>query len=171
MPSGVAMWVSMEAVATDTNSDDEEQFLEHGRELADALEVALPGWVERSVRRLIEASGAPVESAALDAARTAGAAAAADVGGRVRELLRLDVDVQVTNPLSLVREAVAYPTEVLRRAGVPAVPRDRFAEERFPHDIYDLAPASFADVDPSLVDVGIQWGAAKAFVHRARHRG
>jgi hypothetical protein len=49
------------------------------------------------------------------------------------------------------------------------VERDPFAERAFPDDLYDLSPASFADVDPELAEVAITWGAAKAFVHKRRH--
>jgi hypothetical protein len=59
---------------------------------------------------------------------------------------------------------------VLRAAGVPPVRRDEFAEHAFPDDVYDLAPASFADVDPSLHEPGLVWGAAKAHVHLSRRR-
>ena len=45
------------------------------------------------------------------------------------------------------------------------------AEESFPDDDYDLAPASLADVDPDLVELGVAWGAAKAMAHRRRHGG
>ena len=75
-----------------------------------------------------------------------------------------DVDQQWTNPLDLVRRAVSFPTDVLRKAGVAPVARDSFAVEVFPDDVYDLAPASFADVDPALSEAGIEWGAAKAHV-------
>jgi hypothetical protein len=40
----------------------------------------------------------------------------------------------------------------------------------FPDDVYDLTPASFADVDPALHEPGLVWGAAKAHVHLARRR-
>jgi len=33
-----------------------------------------------------------------------------------------------------------------------------------------LAPAAFEDVAPELRDPGIEWGAAKAFVHLRRRR-
>ena len=69
-----------------------------------------------------------------------------------------------------MRSAVRYPTEVLAAAGVPPVVRDAFAVEAFPDDLYDLTPGSFTDLDPDLGDVGIAWGAAKAFVIRARHQ-
>lgn len=140
-----------------------------GAELAGAVEAALPAWVERSVRRLLVAFTGRADPAVLVEAAAAGRAAAADVGGRVRALLETDIDGQRGNPLAILRSAVAYPTEVLRRAGVPPVVRDAFAEAAFPDDVYDLAPASFADVDPSLHEPGLAWGAAKAWAHRQRH--
>ena len=88
----------------------------------------------------------------------------------MRGLLALDIDEQRTTPLSLLRGAVRYPTEVLRAAGVPRVVRDEAQERLFPDDDYDLAPASFADVSPDLADVGLAWGAAKAFTHLQRRR-
>lgn len=138
--------------------------------LADGICEALPGWVERSVERLLIAYSGTVDPSVMAAARDAGASAAVEVGGRVRSLLAADIDEQWANPLSVVRSAVPYPTEVLRRAGVPPVKRDAFAEERFPDDDYDLTPANWSDVDPSLQDLGLAWGAAKAFVHKQRHR-
>ena len=144
---------------------------EHATALADAIEAVLPGWVERSVRAVLAASGTPVTDEMLAAANDAGQQAAADVGGEMRALLALDVDEQHDTPLTLLRAAVRYPTAVLRDAGVPPVVRDEFKARAFPDDAYDLAPASFADVDPSLADLGIAWGAAKAHTHMARHRG
>jgi hypothetical protein len=104
-------------------------------------------------------------------AAAAGVLAIDEVMPRLRELLATDVDEQRTNPLSLLRGAVRYPTEVLRSAGVPAVVRDEFDERAFPDDVYGLTPASFADVDPSLHEPGLTWGAAKAHVHLSRRRG
>jgi hypothetical protein len=140
--------------------------LEHATALADAIEEALPRWVERCVRSRL----ARPDERQLDAARRAGAAARDEVGAAVRRLLSQDVDDQRANPLALLREAVRYPTAVLHDAGVPAVERDDFARSRFPDDDYDLTPATWADVDPSIADLGIAWGAAKAFTHKQRHR-
>ena len=139
--------------------------------LADGVQAALPGWVERSVEqvhvaRLVRRPPAEVR----DAAAEAGRAAAEDVGPRVRALLSLDIDEQRTNPLALLREAVRYPTRVLRDAGVPPVARDEFAVRQFPDDDYDLTPTSFAEIDPELHEPGLVWGAAKAHVHLARRR-
>lgn len=139
---------------------------EHATRLASAIETALPGWVERSVaRRLPEAS-----PDLREASQAAGRRAQVEVGPEVRALLALDFDEQRTTPLSILRAAVRYPTAVLRGASVPPVLRDPQQERLFPDDVYDLAPASFADVDPSLRDLGIAWGAAKAFTHLQRHQ-
>ena len=74
------------------------------------------------------------------------------------------------NPLHLLRSvAVPHLTAALRDAGVAAVRRDEFAVDRFPDDVYDLSPATWSDVDESLVDPGIAWGAAKAFAHKQAH--
>ncbi len=143
----------------------------HATALARAVEVALPGWVERCVRARLDGSPGAGDEATLAAAAEAGRRAAAEVGEDVRRLLAADVDDQRTTPLALLRGAVRYPTEVLAAAGVPPVARDREQERLFPEDVYDLSPASFADVDPSLHEPGIVWGAAKAFIHRRRHGG
>ena len=143
---------------------------EHAAALADAIEAALPGWVERSVARVMTDWKGDVDDDVRRAAADAGREAVADVGPRVRELLATDIDEQRTTPLSLVRAAVRFPTAVLHAAGVPAVRRDEQQERLFPDDVYDLAPATFADVDPALAEVGIAWGAAKAFEHLQRHK-
>lgn len=139
------------------------------RALALAVEAALPAWVERSVERLLLAFAGDRDPDVMAEAGTAGERARMEVGARLRALLEADIDDQRVNPLALLRSAVTYPTAVLRRAGVPPVVRDDFAVAHFPDDVYDLTPASFADVDPSLHDLGVEWGAAKAWAHRQRH--
>ncbi|HVF74847.1 MAG TPA: hypothetical protein VM938_07345 [Acidimicrobiales bacterium] len=134
---------------------------EHARALADAIETALPDWVVRCVTRLAPEARAEAEEV--------GRRAAAEVGGAVRELLAQDIDEQHSTPLTILRGAIAYPTEVLRNAGVEPVDRDPYSVERFPDDDYDLTPATFADIDPALAELGIAWGAAKAFAHKQRH--
>ena len=139
--------------------------------LADGIDAGLPRWVERSVERVLVTQTGWADPNVMAAARDAGERARADVGGRVRPLLDADIDDQHTNPLSVLRQAVRYPTDVLRQAGVPPVQRDRFALERFPDDDYDLTPTSFADIDASLFEAGVAWGAAKAWLHKQRHGG
>jgi hypothetical protein len=149
---------------------DEARLAEIATELADGVDAALGPWVERCVtRRCTEWQGScPPEVAA--AARAAGVEAAGAVGPEVRALLATDPDDQRANPLQLIRRATAWPTTVLREAGVPAVVRDDEAQRQFPDDDYDLTPANFADLDPALAEAGIAWGAAKAHVVLARRR-
>src|SRR5262249_53622778 len=141
---------SMTPVPRESKPDDEQMLADFGAALADAIEAALPGWIERCVSGRLTAWSGTADPAVLEQARAAGAQAGAEVGKEVRAPLALDVDEQRPNPLSLIRLAVRYPTDVLRSAGVPPVRRDEFAEQAFPDDIYDLSPASFADVDQSL---------------------
>ncbi len=147
---------------------DEKRLAGYAVALADGIEAALPGWVAAAVaRRLPDTDG---QQQRLDAIASAGQAAAADVGSRVRELLALDIDEQWTNPLSLIRSAIRYPNQILADAGVVEVARDAQSARFQPDDVYDLAPASFADLAPELHDLGISWGAAKAHVHLQRRR-
>jgi hypothetical protein len=142
----------------------------HAAHLADGIVAALPAWVLASVTRVADAWRPGLGAELAPAARAEGAEAAATVGARVRELLGRDVDDQATGPLALLRDAVPYPTRVLAAAGVPEVVRDEFAERAFPADVYGLAPASFADLDPDLREPGLIWGAAKAHVVLARRK-
>lgn len=141
-----------------------------GEELADGVEARLPGWVQRAVERLLMAWSGAADPVVMAEAHAAGAQARDEIGPQVRELLALDVDQQRANPLSVLRGAVRFPTEVLRRAGVPEVVRDEFAERAFPGDVYDLVPAGFADIDPVLHEPGLAWGAAKAYVILSRRK-
>jgi hypothetical protein len=154
------------------NPDDERALVTFGDALADAVQVALPGWAVRSVERIMLAwqDGGPVDPAVLANAASAGRRAATDVGAELRALLEVDIDRQRVNPLTVLRRAVRYPASVLAEAGVPPVVRDAQSERMFPDDAYGLSPATFADVDPSLHEPGIAWGAAKAHVHLARRR-
>ena len=141
-----------------------------GQALADAVVEVLPRWVERSVTDLVRAWSGTVGPDALAAARRAGAEAVADVGPDLRRLLEADVDAQWTNPMTVVRRAVAPATAALRAAGVGEVQRAPEDEARFPDDVYGLTPLAFADLHPSLHELGITWGAVKARAHLSRHR-
>ena len=142
---------------------------EQAQALADGIDASLAGWVVRCVEARVADHRGSADAETLAAARRAGERARLEVGGKVRALLELDVDAQATTPLSLLREAVRYPSEVLAKAGIPPVERDDFARERFPDDPYDLTPATFADIHPELAELGVAWGAAKAWTHRHRH--
>jgi hypothetical protein len=150
--------------------DDAVKLARYADELAAAIEEALPGWVERSVRTVLADQGIAVDPE-IEQRTTVAARRAVDEGvPRLRALLAADVDAQRGNPLAVVRSLVRHPTDVLRAAGARPVSRDSFAERSFPDDVYDLSPAAFADVDPALHEPGLVWGAAKAHVHLARRR-
>ena len=140
-----------------------------GDELAAAVSAAVPGWVERAVDSLLP-PGAPGRDEVMARARRAGHRAQEDVAAQLRVLVAADVDAQRSTPLTVVRAAVSYPTEVLRQAGVPPVPRDPFVSERFPDDPYGLTPASLGALAPDLAELAIVWGVAKAMAHRRRHQ-
>lgn len=152
---------------TSNSTDDEAVFADLGRQLADAVEMAVPVWVKQCV---ILRAGPDAAAATANAVTAAGHRGADDIGGALRELLALDLDQQWTNPLSIVRGAARYPTEILTELGVPPVPRDRFAAEQDPEDVYDLTPAAFADFGPDVHERGIMWGAAKAHLHLQRRK-
>lgn len=88
----------------------------------------------------------------------------------LRAMLAADVDAQATTPLALLRRAVAHATRALEELDVPPLRRDRFLEQRFPDDPYDLVPASMGVLGPEVDELAIAWGAAKARAHRRRHR-
>lgn len=142
--------------------EDDAALAEQGAALADAVLAALPRWGERVV--------AAHRPALAGAGTDAGRAAAEALGPRLRTLLAADVDEQRVNPLAIVREAVAWPTTVLRDAGVSPVERDDHDRDHFPDDDYALTPMTFGDLDESVQDAGILWGALKARAHLRRHR-
>lgn len=141
-------------------------------QLGEAVHQALPSWVVRCVteRYVLWSGASALSNSMLDEAKAAGQTAQQEQGQQIRAVLSLDIDEQQVPPLSLLRQAVKHPTRVLQNAGVPPVVRDEFAERNFPNDLYDLNPANFADVDPGLHELGMAWGAAKAFVHLQRRR-
>jgi len=158
-------------VVADANPpDDDARLAAIAGDLADRIDAVVPGWIERLVVERVAAWRGEVPADVAAQAADAGRSAGAEVSPVMRELLGADVDEQAANPLQLLRLATGHAHEVLERLGMPAVERDDFATRSFPHDRYDLMPATWADVDPSLHEAGITWGAAKAYVHKARRR-
>lgn len=151
-------------------ADDTAEYFRHARALADAICDVLPGWAARSVEQVATELGRDVDDEVLAAAGAAGRRCAEEFGPRIRQLLDTDPDEQRSTPLTILRTATCCATDALRSLGMPPVERDEFAAQVFPDDVYDLAPGSFADVDPSLAEPGVVWGAAKAHVHLARRR-
>jgi hypothetical protein len=141
------------------------RFAELSEALLAGVAEALPRWVDRSVAA--RSAGVRVDA---DAVAAAGHEARDAVVPRLAELLAADPADQPVNPLAIVRPAVRFPTAVLADAGATPVERDAAAVAQFPDDVYDLVPASFAELDPELAELGMAWGAAKAWIHLRRRR-
>lgn len=135
--------------------------------MCDEVEIVLPGWVQRCVAS--RWSGDVGNATLAVAAQEAGEAALAEVMPRLRALLAADVDAQRGTPLTILRDAVRFPTDVLTSLGADVVARDPFAVTAFPADVYDLSPATWADVDERLAEPGLRWSVAKAYVFKRRH--
>lgn len=144
--------------------------LDPPQDLVQAVAAVLPDWLVRCVERTAQRQWGACPPDLVELAHQMAPQAAADTVGRLQALVDTDVDEQRTNPLGVLRTAVVYPTRVLAGAGVPPVRRDPFAEEAFPDDCYDLSPATWTDVDPSLHEPGLIWGAWKAKVVLDRRR-
>jgi len=140
------------------------------QQLIDAVQPVVPRWLERCVvQTSIRQTGAcppPLRGIAASMA----ADASSEILRRLDALLALDVDAQTTNPLSVLRWGVRFPTDVLAAHSIPPVRRDAFAVRAFPSDHYNLSPATWADVDESLQEPGLIWGAWKAKTILSRRR-
>lgn len=144
--------------------DDEATLREYANGLVRAIDAVALSWMTRLVHeRSSELAVARESQAAL-------AAGASELIIELRELLDQDIADQGRGPLEVLRRAVRFPAKILGDAGVAPVARDDFAQRNFPDDHYGLTPASFAEVDPSLHEPGLMWGAAKAHVHLRRRR-
>ncbi len=138
--------------------------------LVDAIDRHFVDWLERCVFDTARQQGAPVTNEMVASTANMAGAMHRRFLPAVRELLALDVDEQITTPMALLRGAIVGPTQVLAQYGVPAPDRDEFVAARFPDDPYGLTPSTFADIHAELAEPGLAWGAAKAFVHKERHR-
>jgi hypothetical protein len=135
---------------------------DYAAELVAVAAVVVPGWIERCLGRF----GRPID----EQAHAAGRAAGEEVVSRLGALLALDAEAQSTTPLSVLRDATRHATRVLAAAGVAPVRRDEMRARAFPTDVYDLAPATWSDVDERLHEPGLRWGASKARTVIDRHR-
>ena len=149
---------------------EDERVNEYPQQLADAVQAVLASWLVRCVTDTARTSPSGLTTAILELADDMSRSASAVVMQELYELLDTDVDAQRANPLSVMRAAVRYPTEVLHAAGVAPVRRDAFAVRNFPDDIYNLSPAAWGDIDESLLEPGLVWGAWKAKVVLERRR-
>lgn len=162
----------MRATTEPDGCDESEQFVRFGAALVDAVEVSLGPWIVRTICEVAHRQAGPK---AVTDELMADAADAADATHRevlpaLHTLLQADAEAQWANPLQVLRNGVDHATAVLAAHDVPPVERDRIQQETLSLDVYDLAPATWADIDASLVEPGIRWSAAKAHVILSRRR-
>ncbi len=150
-----------------TLADDERQLAAYAEDLHEAVVTAVQVWVRRMTLARASAGGVVVDGDAVDRVAIATVEL---VTPALREVLDADVDDGAGSPLAALRAAVGPMTDLLDEAGAARPPRDEFVAEAFPDDPYDLGPAAFSDVDPSLHEPGLLWGAARAHVHLRRRR-
>lgn len=148
-------------------ADDEHRLAVFAADLADRVDAALDGWVQRS---LVAAAGAGGVAVITDDVADVIDATRAEVMPGLRRVLGADVDAGAGNPLAALRSGVGPMTAVLERWGAARPPRDEFLERQFPGDPFQLGPAAFSDVAPDLHEPGLVWGAARAHVHLRRRR-
>lgn len=77
-------------------------------------------------------------------------------------LLSLPFDRQPRGPLEVFQDAMRFPTEALRSAGLPFATRDPVAVSALPGDVYDIAPASSRELGDAVWEAHLRWGAEKA---------
>ena len=142
---------------------------EYAQALYESVTAAVPGWIERSALRVLAQGDREPTGDVISAITAAGLQAQAEVDAELKALLEADIDEQPTTPLTVVRRVIRHATVVLLAAGIPPVERDETQRRLFPDDIYDLTPATFGDVDPSLTEPALIWGAHKAMAHLQRH--
>lgn len=149
--------------------EDVDRFRSFGRTLQHEIAAAVPEWIERQVApRCLEFLG----STKVDASELA------EEFDRIPIRVTERLDRMVSAPLT---ESVSGPLEQIRLALAPTTAW--VIEQRgtvtggvagLVGDPLELGPITFRDLGDAVHDAGIQWGAAKAFLHhqmRSDHDG
>lgn len=148
---------------------DDVQLPEPAADLLAAASSAVPSWLRRVTEQACRDAGVDPSGRADEIAEVVDRAAV-ELVAALADLLSTDVDEQRTTPLTLCRAATVGPTRFLERHGVPAPARREPGGPGGTHDPYGIAPAAWADVDPSLHEPGLRWGAWKAMTVLRRRR-
>ena len=136
----------------------DEKFTQYGLELVRVVDAAIRPWlrslyVDRTSTQPCAATEAAIESVAQEANRL------------LLELIESDIDQPLSGPLERIRQAVGPLNAELVSAGAVPPRRDPIDREMRPEDIFAIGPMVFADLGDEVHAAGIQWGAAKAFIH------
>jgi hypothetical protein len=139
-------------------------------DLIEAVDRVAGDWLARIATQVCRRHFGDVPTELANAIDVAAREGHAWIVGQLRDVLGADVDAQTGNPLQILRRAVSFPTAILQEAGIPAAVREEFDVSINPDDVYGLFPAHWSDIDESLTEPGIVWGAAKAATVLQRRR-
>jgi hypothetical protein len=141
---------------------DERRVVEYGETLRRLVAEVLAPWVVHTVGAKYGASvGAAVALPATEAA--------VSIDRSLAAFFAEDIDQQNTTPLSIIRGGLQSISAHMESVAVPRPDRDPFDERANPADIYELGPLTWQDLGDDVHVAGLQWGAAKAFLHKRRH--
>lgn len=139
-------------------------------DLIDAIDTVVEAWLVRVAETVFVAGNGVLTDDFRRAVQAVAREGATWTMAKLHVALEVDVDAQRVNPLQILRDAVRFPTEVLLAAGIPTPQRDEFDVKINPDDVYGIGPAHWNDIDESLTEPGIIWGAAKASTVLQRRR-
>lgn len=134
---------------------------QYSARLLETSDRVVPQWVERLIQKHCD-EHMIFDLKVGDHVPSVVARVGNEVHTNLRNLLLVDVVEQRTNPLAIFRQATQPISDLLKMAGCAPVVRDEFDERSFPDDIFGLSPATWIDIDETMVEPGIEWGAWKA---------
>ena len=143
-------------------AENERAYRAYGEQLREAVASSFDAWLRS---RLVQVSELDINLLEENIERIS-----EDVDRRLVELINADVDAPLSGPLERIRTAVEALGPALLALDVPAPTRDPFDVRIRPDDHYGLGPVSFADLGDEVHQAGIAWGAAKAYLHRAKRQ-
>lgn len=136
------------------------------------ITAALPGWVGRKVREVVDELGIEVTSALESSARTAGKECQDEVGRQVSEFLQAPPSRELRDLLAFLNNAaVPYPTKVLHAANIPKADRPPWLVKLNPENIYDIHVRLLDELSPHLEQPGLLWAFATASSYIEMHDG
>lgn len=150
--------------------DPDDQLAAISEELVVALGAALPGWLDRTLRAMLDTAGVHLDMGSETELRALCAELANRIHDDVAAVVRADPDAGRGTPLDVIRRSLGPANDFLAERGVRAPERDAFDRRWAPDDSYGLAPANFSVIDPAVHEPAIAWGAARAYVHLDRRR-
>jgi hypothetical protein len=136
------------------------------------ITAALPGWVERKVREVVDELGIQVTSALESSACTAAKECQDEVGPQISEFLQAPPSRELKDLLAFLdNAAVPYPTKVLHAANIPKADRPPWLVKLNPDNFYNIHIRWLDDLSPNLEQPALLWAFATASNYLVLHGG